>query len=333
MLRRIAIAFLIFVVPAVSSAQQPCTTDARRVVDELYRHMLERAADSGSAGWVNRLESGTTVREIVREIAKSSEHAQRFYNPGDGAVAHERAVATLYRHILGRQPDAGGLSALTQSAMNSGLPAVVDTIVNSREYNQNFGDWGVPGSGGIRYCGGSQATTSSSAGNSTNRSMRFPNLDTNRDGVISRQEWRGNNNSFRVRDWNGDGVLSGDEVRMGANPPEASLEARDYSMSANDRFDYLDANNNGFVNENEWDGTLDQFDRLDRNRDGRLTRTELGAVRPAANFTALDANRDGRLTMNEWPWSRRSFIQQDDDSNGVITRAEYRGSAAAAALR
>src|SRR5215207_9986144 len=157
MLRRIALATLVVLAPALAWAQQPCTTDARRVVDELYRHMLERAPDSGSAGWVNRLQSGTTVREIVREIAKSSEHGQRFYNPGEGAVAHERAVATLYRHILGRQPDSAGLNALTQTAMNNGLPAVVDSIVNSREYSQNIGDWGVPGSGGIRYCGGTQA--------------------------------------------------------------------------------------------------------------------------------------------------------------------------------
>ena len=328
MLRRIALATLLIVTPAAAWAQQPCTTDARRVVDELYRHMLERAPDAGSAGWVNRLQSGTTVREIVREIAKSAEHAQRFYNPGEGAVAHERAVATMYRHILGRQPDSGGLSSLTQTAMNSGLPAVVDAIVNSREYNQNFGDWGVPGSGGINYCGGSQASTS------TNRSMRFPNLDTNRDGSISRQEWRGNNNSFRVRDWNGDGVLSGDEVRMGANPPAASLEARDYSMTVDDRFDYLDANNNGFVNENEWDGTLDAFDRLDRNRDGRLTRVELGtSARSPTAFNVVDANRDGRITINEWPWSRRTFFEQDEDSNGSVDRTEYRGAAAARSAR
>jgi hypothetical protein len=32
--------------PALSAAQQPCTVDARAVVQELYRHVLERAADS-----------------------------------------------------------------------------------------------------------------------------------------------------------------------------------------------------------------------------------------------------------------------------------------------
>ena len=29
-------------------------------------------------------------------------------------------------------------------------------------------------------------------------------------------EWRGNDRSFRNEDWNGDGILSGDEVRKGA---------------------------------------------------------------------------------------------------------------------
>ena len=54
----------LLVVPAVASAQQPCTTDARRTVDEIYRHMLERAPDRGSDTWVERLNNGSTVREV-----------------------------------------------------------------------------------------------------------------------------------------------------------------------------------------------------------------------------------------------------------------------------
>ena len=45
--------------------------------------------------------------------------------------------------------------------------------------------------------------------------MRHRGMDTNKDGVISRAEWRGNDTSFRQQDRNNDGVLSGSEVRPG----------------------------------------------------------------------------------------------------------------------
>ena len=45
---------------------------------------------------------------------------------------------------------------------------------------------------------------------------RFPGLDRNNDGQITREEWRGSDRSFQTHDWNNDGVLSGDEVRPGA---------------------------------------------------------------------------------------------------------------------
>ncbi len=71
-MKRAAILVLTVFLPAVAAAQQPCTTDARQVVNELYRHMLERQADAGSAHWVQQLESGRmTVRGVVRAIAAS----------------------------------------------------------------------------------------------------------------------------------------------------------------------------------------------------------------------------------------------------------------------
>src|SRR5688572_17698811 len=45
---------------------------------------------------------------------------------------------------------------------------------------------------------------------------RFRGMDSINDGTITRAEWRGNDRAFRNQDWNGDGVLSGDEVRRGA---------------------------------------------------------------------------------------------------------------------
>src|SRR5918996_91593 len=46
--------------------------------------------------------------------------------------------------------------------------------------------------------------------------MRFQAMDTNRDGIIQRSEWRGAARAFQNQDWNGDGQLSGEEVRPGA---------------------------------------------------------------------------------------------------------------------
>jgi hypothetical protein len=46
--------------------------------------------------------------------------------------------------------------------------------------------------------------------------MRFHGLDGNGDGRVTRREWRGNDQSFRVHDLNRDGVLSGREVWTGS---------------------------------------------------------------------------------------------------------------------
>src|SRR3954471_17053486 len=46
--------------------------------------------------------------------------------------------------------------------------------------------------------------------------IRFAEMDTDHDGVITRAEWQGTEEEFRKQDTNGDGVLSGEEV---APPP------------------------------------------------------------------------------------------------------------------
>jgi len=326
MVRGLVFAGLLALAPSIALAQQPCTTDARQVVNELYRHMLERSPDAGSQGWVDRLNSGTTVREIVRQIAQSPEHMSRFFNLGEGATANRNSVGTLYRHILGRQPDAGGLDAMTNQANQRGLPTVIDAIVNSQEYTRTYGDWGVPGSGGMLFCASGNNNTAQNTSNVDRSQMRFRDLDRNRDGQIERNEWRGSPRSFQIHDWNNDGVLSGDEVRTGANPPSDSLEAEDYNMPVNDRFAYLDLNNNGYIDRNEWDGSLDSFYQLDRNNDNRISRAELNTGR-RATFASLDERRHSRITLGEWQWSHRSFDEMDRNGDGVITRDEFRAGA------
>lgn len=275
MYRAVILVLALTCTPAVARAQQPCTSDAQQVVNELYRHMLERSPDPGSVHWVQQLESGQmNVREVVRQIAKSQEHTQRFhYTEAGEGTPYERSVARLYRHLLGRQPDPDGQRAHAELAQRSGADAVVDRIINSNEYNQQFGDWGVAGSGGIRYCAPGNRTVSQETVAPVAPDRRFGGLDRNNDGVITRNEWRGSRQAFDNQDWNNDGVLSGDEIDGGAT--RFGRPADDREARRAQRFDNLDVNGNNRIEPREWDGTVAAFNRLDVNNDNILSRAEL----------------------------------------------------------
>ena len=316
------------VVPSLAVAQQPCTTDSRQVIEQVYRQVLERSADAGASVWIDRLNNRTTVREIVRGIAKSPEHLQRF-----GNQAREPMVVDIYRHLLNRGPDAEGKTNAVNLIARRGPQPLIDQIVDSQEYRQQFGDWTVPGSS-VRFCAnGERPDQQSSAfpgngnGNGNGNGMRFRRMDTNNDGVIARSEWRGNPRTFETYDWNNDGRLSGDEVSVLAQR-RGNRNGQDDEVANDDRFDYLDINGNGYIDTNEWDGGQNAFARLDTNDDRRLSRGEFNTANNGNgnNFTAIDMNRDGRIRLDEWPWSHTSFDRQDTNRDGVISRDEYRGA-------
>jgi Ca2+-binding EF-hand superfamily protein len=152
--------------------------------------------------------------------------------------------------------------------------------------------------------------------------MRFQAMDRNRDGVITRDEWNGNDRSFQNQDWNGDGKLSGEEVRVGGR--------RELARERNDRFDDLDTNRDGRLNRAEWRGGVALFDVLDTDRDGMLTRVEAVGTQPGrrrANesdeFTDIDVNRDGRITRDEWQWNAAAFDRLDANRDGRLVRGEF----------
>lgn len=366
--------------PSAAWAQN-CTADARQVVNAIYRQVLQRAPNGGEANtWVNQLSGGqATVRELVQNVASSAEHRQRFLN-GTSDGERRAAVTTLYRHLLGREPDAGGLQSHVDTATRSDIDAVISSLISSSEYQQKFGEQTVPGQG-VRYCG---AAYNSSANN--NR-FRFRNMDANNNGIIERSEWNGSTQSFNVHDWNRDGVLSNAEVRTGAqrwpndegdfdpNGPatwtprafrqidrnrdgrivpnewyygaEAFRRAdRDrngvlnlaefenntqFDDDRDDRFEYLDANNNGRVELREWHGSADAFGWLDRNSDKVLSRQEVvgdGSTR-FDSFASIDNNGNGRLELGEWDWSVASFRRYDSNNDGIISRQEFNAAGGA----
>ena len=166
------------VIPSLAVAQQPCTTEGRQVIEQVYRQVLERSADPGASIWLDRLSTGATVREIVRGIAKSQEHLQRV-----GSQSRENMVVDVYRHLLNRGPDPEGMKNAGMLVSIRGSASLVDQLVDSPEYQQRFGDWTVPGSS-LRYCARGDQSSRQASRNARDRENTEQPCTTNAGRVI-----------------------------------------------------------------------------------------------------------------------------------------------------
>ena len=149
---------------------------------------------------VEQLKSGqTSVRELVRAVAKSTEHHERFMSGNDGE-ARANMVNFLYKHLLGRTADPTGMRTHLVALNRSGVDPVIDSLINSDEYQRGFGEDTVPGAR-LRYCGAN--STSNTAG----ARMRFAGMDSNRNGSIELNAWNGSRVAFTQHASTSAGVL------------------------------------------------------------------------------------------------------------------------------
>jgi Ca2+-binding EF-hand superfamily protein len=170
--------------------------------------------------------------------------------------------------------------------------------------------------------------------------MRFQAMDRNNDGRIQRSEWRGSDRSFEVHDWNRDGVLSGDEVRLGARQQARAWDDVDLDPSQDEYayddwtlrgFEALDHNRDNRITTDEWHFDRESFLRADHDRNGVLSRREFLNEDPLVDddrtdrFRYLDANNDGRVSRAEWHGTAERFDVLDDNKDGVLNAAEMRG--------
>jgi len=85
-------------------------------VYRLYKAILNREPDSGGfVGWVNLLDTETTNIQTVADGFMKSSEFQKIY----GSLDNTQFATLLYRNVLGREPDQGGLAGWVD-ALNRG---------------------------------------------------------------------------------------------------------------------------------------------------------------------------------------------------------------------
>ncbi len=172
--------------------------------------------------------------------------------------------------------------------------------------------------------------------------IRFAEMDRNNDRTIARAEWTGSDRSFAIHDWNADGKLSGDEVRVGAERQPPTTDDRTFDSQEREYifddwtargFTGLDHNRDGRITRDEWHFDREGFRRADHNGDGVVSRAEFLTEDQQDDdredrFENLDLNGDNRVSRNEWHGTAARFTALDANRDGVITRVEMMGPGA-----
>jgi phycobilisome core-membrane linker protein len=120
--------------------------EKQMVIKAAYRQVFERdivkAYGVSSSVIESQVKKGQiSIKEFIRALGKSSLYRKQFYEP----FVNSRVVELAFKHFLGR-----GLSSLKEFqkyfaiVSSQGLPGLIDSIINSKEYAEYFGEETVP---------------------------------------------------------------------------------------------------------------------------------------------------------------------------------------------
>jgi phycobilisome core-membrane linker protein len=120
--------------------------EKNEVVKAAYRQVFERDITRAYSQSVSDLDSKVkggeiSVREFVRRLGLSPLYRDQFFLP----FINSRAVELAFKHFLGRSPESREeVAAYFAIVSKGGLSALVNALVNSREYSDYFGEETVP---------------------------------------------------------------------------------------------------------------------------------------------------------------------------------------------
>jgi Ca2+-binding EF-hand superfamily protein len=162
-------------------------------------------------------------------------------------------------------------------------------------------------------------------------------FDQDQDGLVSLEEYPGDDKAFKKVDRNRDEQLEWKELTRLA---ERELDDIRKRMKSPGRYDFLnlfDINGDRKVTQREYDGPARSFRKYDENSDGTVDYyeiypdrrpTEMEARRPEPEdlnvISTLDANDDGKVSREEWKGSAAAWKRLDRNNDGWITTADAR---------
>lgn len=176
--------------------------------------------------------------------------------------------------------------------------------------------------------------------------------DAEADGRITREKFeKPARERFAMRDFNGDGVISDDELPPRGKRHTSSGEGSDGKDGSDDearpekrrherRRHYHHHWGKGWHGKRNLEDVLKRvnrrFDRLDRNQDGVIDKDELSGNRPAKiafeqrrRMHILDTNKDGVVSKEEFlAKSQKRFAMLDLNGDGKINAEDFPPSAA-----
>ncbi len=120
--------------------------EKQAAVKAAYRQVFERDITRAYSLSVSDLESKVknceiSMKEFIRRLGKSPLYRKQFFEP----YINSRALELAFRHFLGRAPSSREeVQTYFSIVSEGGLPALVDALVDSKEYSDYFGEETVP---------------------------------------------------------------------------------------------------------------------------------------------------------------------------------------------
>ncbi len=116
------------------------------VVKAAYRQVFERDITRAYSLAISDLESKVkngeiSMKEFIRRLGKSPLYRKNFFDP----YINSRALELAFRHFLGRAPSSREeVRKYFDIVSSGGLSALVDALVDAKEYSDYFGEETVP---------------------------------------------------------------------------------------------------------------------------------------------------------------------------------------------